>query len=189
MKFATNISKASLALAAALTAISIPAAAQDADAEVVRGTEPDARDVAVTPLRDLNLSRDPIPEVLQEAAMAPYASDKMIDCDSLTREITRLDAVLGPDIDLESDPEGGPSVGDVAQAAVDSLIPFQGIIRQVSGAAKRKREFQAAIFAGAVRRGYLKGLGDQRGCPYPASPADVVVTIDEDDEVEGSVAR
>jgi hypothetical protein len=31
--------------------------------------------------------------------------------------------------------------------------------------------------AGAVRRGYLKGLGQQRGCSYPARPAFARVAV------------
>lgn len=188
MKFATDILKcSSVALAAAVT-FAAPLAAQHSDEpEVVRGQEPDAEDVAMTPLRDLNLARDEIPEVLQEAAMAPYASERLTDCDALTREIGRLTAVLGPDLDLEPDADGRLSVGDVAKAAVDSFIPFQGIIREVTGAADHRRKFQAAILAGAVRRGYLKGLGDQRGCAYPASPADVLVEVTDEDEVEGEI--
>ena len=75
------------------------------------------------------------------------------------------------------------TVGKVAKSAVGSLIPFRGIIREVSGAADRQRDFQEAILAGAIRRGFLKGLGDARECPYPARPAFMKIAIDRDDEV------
>ena len=69
------------------------------------------------------------------------------------------------------------SVGSVAKSVVASFIPFRGIVREVTGAADHKRQFEAAIYAGAVRRGYLKGMGQQRKCPYPARPAAMRVPV------------
>ena len=161
---------ASSALAALALGWGAPALAQDDDSEVVRDRAPGMRDVAMTPLADLNLSKDEIPDALQDAALAPYANEKLVDCAAIELEVARLQAVLGPDV--ETDPgRGGLKVGKVAQSVVGSFIPFRGIIREVSGAAGNEREFRAAIYAGAVRRGYLKGLGQERGCDWPARPA------------------
>jgi len=41
---------------------------------------------------------------------------------------------------------------------------------KMSGAEHYSREVAAAIAAGTVRRAYLKGLGDARGCAAPAAP-------------------
>ena len=81
---------------------------------------------------------------------------------------TRL---LGPDMDVAARDPDRLSTGKVAQSLVGSLIPFRGVLRELTGAAGHQREFQAAIYAGAVRRGFLKGLGQQKGCAYPARPA------------------
>jgi hypothetical protein len=54
---------------------------------------------------------------------------------------------------------------------VSSLIPFRGLIRELSGANAQDRAIQAAIQAGLARRGFLKGVGAVRRCGYPASPA------------------
>jgi hypothetical protein len=54
---------------------------------------------------------------------------------------------------------------------VGSLIPFRGIIRELSGANDQQRKVSTAIQAGVARRAYLKGVGQQRGCAYPARAA------------------
>jgi hypothetical protein len=63
------------------------------------------------------------------------------------------------------------STGRMAKSVVASFIPFRGVLREISGAAEQERLLQSAVYAGAVRRGFLKGLGQQRGCEYPARPA------------------
>lgn len=161
---------AALALAFALSFLSAPALAQD-EREPAANRTPDAGDVAMTPITDLNLAKDDIPSVLLAAQAAPYASVGIRSCDDIAAAIAPLDAALGPDMDVTEGENERVSPGAVAKSVVASFIPFRGILRELSGAAEHQREFQAAIYAGAVRRGYLKGLGEQKGCPYPARPA------------------
>lgn len=52
---------------------------------------------------------------------------------------------------------GGNILGD--------LIPFRGIVRQVSGAEAEQARWEAAIYAGVARRSYLKGVLEGRDCP------------------------
>lgn len=153
-------------IAASLAALlgAAPALAQ------VRDADPDAEDVARTPLEDFNIDSDDLPEVLIEAAQDPYASDDLPTCNAIVAQIARLDQVLGNDFDLARDEDGGISTGRVAQSVVGSFIPFRGLVREVSGANDRRRQFNLAVTAGMVRRGFLKGLGQQRGCNYPARP-------------------
>ena len=132
--------------------------------------EPDAEDVARTPLEDFNIDSDDLPEVLVIAAEDPYASEGLDTCNLIVGEIAKLDQVLGADFDIAGESEGGISRGRVAQSVVGSFIPFRGIVREVSGANERRRQFNLAVTAGMVRRGYLKGLGHERGCRYPARP-------------------
>ena len=65
--FATVMYKPERAFTVALGALALlgasPSLARDQD-EPMAGRTPDARDVAMTPLTDLNLSKDPIPPVL-----------------------------------------------------------------------------------------------------------------------------
>ena len=44
----------------------------------------------------------------------------------------------------------GSTVGSVAKSVVGALIPFRGVIREISGANKHEREFQDAIMAGVI---------------------------------------
>lgn len=167
---------ASLALAVMATATAFPAAARDRD-EPITAREPDAQDVAMTPITDLNLKKDEIPAVLLTAVTGPYASPNAGDCRSIEAAIGELDAVLGPDMDVVAHEGDRLSTGRVAKNVVASFIPFRGILRELTGAAEQERDWRAAIYAGAVRRGFLKGLGQQKGCAYPARPAFTRVAV------------
>lgn len=167
-----------LTLAAALLSCAGAAAAQD-DQKVVTNRDPGVMDVAQTPLQDLNLTKDEIPEALTDAVTAPYASERLAKCEDIRREVLRLDEVLGDDLDIVTDERRDITIGKLAKSAVGSFIPFRGVIRELTGAADRKRDFEEAILAGAVRRGYLKGLGDARGCAYPARPASTRISMND----------
>jgi len=158
-----------LAVLAAL-AVAAPALAQDTDRPAAT-RDPDAQDVAMTPITDLNLSKSEIPALLLTAMKDPYASAGMAECSGIKSAIAELDSALGPDMDVSATDADRLSTGKVAQSLVGSFIPFRGVLRELSGAAGHQRELQAAIYAGAVRRGFLKGLGQQKGCAYPARPA------------------
>ena len=154
---------------AALLCAGIMAAPHAVAAQVM--PEPDAKEVAKTPLRDLNIDARDIPEVLQAAVRDPYAMKGMGKCDAIVREIAALDMVLGADYDIaEDDGEKRISQGRIGQSVVGSFIPFRGIVREATGAASNDRELRAAYTAGMVRRGFLKGAGLSKGCAYPARP-------------------
>lgn len=131
---------------------------------------PGAMDVAATPLRDVNLKKTKIPPVLERAADAPYSLSGLNSCGRIIAQVRQLNAVLGEDID-EEHARGHPvSAGHLAQSLVDSLIPFGGIIKEVSGANAQQRRLEGAIAAGFARRGFLKGVGLSRKCPAPGRP-------------------
>jgi len=153
-------------IALPLLAFASPAAAQ----EDVTDRTPDVADVALTPLSDLNITKDPIPPILLWARENPYENDGMESCDNIRSGIGDLDAVLGDDVDTEPEDERRLTVTGVAQRAVGMFIPFRGIIREISGANAHEYEFRQAIAAGLMRRAYLKGLGEARDCSYPARP-------------------
>jgi hypothetical protein len=132
------------------------------------------------PLRDLNVLRTKIPEVLLDAMADPYARPKTRKCAELVALLSPLDGALGADLDVPSVNEDdllqkgrGTALGAVAGVASDA-IPFRGWVRRLSGAERHDRFVQAAIHAGAVRRAYLKGLGESRGCQPPATPSHVL---------------
>lgn len=134
---------------------------------------------AVTaPLRDLNVVRAKIPDVLLEALADPYKRPPAKwRCPQLTALVRPLDEALGPDIDRippgdENLMDRGKStaLGAAADLASDA-IPFRGWVRKLTGAEAHDKLVQSAIIAGNVRRGYLKGLGEARGCMPPATPS------------------
>ncbi|MFN4114384.1 MAG: hypothetical protein ACK4GD_10630 [Sphingomonadaceae bacterium] len=181
--FSKRVSVCLLALA-----IAVPAAAQDSTSNA-RDREPDLQRIATTPIRDLNLTRDPIPAVLIRANEAPYDANGLRRCRDIGAAIAELDAVLGPDIDVAAEERDRISVGRIAQSAVGSLIPFRSIVRELSGAADHRRAFEEAIYAGSIRRGFLKGLGQQRGCAYPARPAYARVRVTSADRTDTAKGR
>lgn len=134
---------------------------------------------AVTsPLRDLNVMRTKIPAILLKSLEDPYARPpRAWKCPALAGLVRPLDAALGPDIDRvppgdENLLERGrtTALGVAADFASDA-IPFRGWVRKLTGAESHDRLVQSAIVAGNVRRAYLKGLGEARGCPPPATPS------------------
>ncbi len=140
---------------------------------------------AVTsPMRDLNLLRAKIPPVLLDALEDPYRKPRPLTCSELIAQIRPLNEVLGADIDEPSSPDGrdliskgkdaagDTALGMVASAAQD-LIPMRGWVRRLSGAERHDKLVRAAITAGGIRRGYLKGLGESKGCSAPATPTHV----------------
>lgn len=149
-----------LVLTAAIGAL--PAAAQT--------LKDDAGDIAKTPLEDVGLSKEELAQVLIEAADDPYAPIEGTTCNDLVREVARLDTALGQDYDLAGKEGTGMSGKKIAKGVVGSFIPFRSLVREVSGAAGDKRKAEAAVRAGLARRSYLKGLGQGRGCDYPARP-------------------
>lgn len=151
--------------------LALPLAAQT----VVDERNVTAGDVATKPLQDMNITRDPVPPILVAAREDPYTLAGLRKCSALQAEVRRLDAVLGDDIDVAQEKtrgeKRGNTVGNIAKSIVGSLIPFGGVIREVSGANNNERQWQFALYAGAARRAYLKGVGQQKGCTYPARPA------------------
>lgn len=157
-------------LAAAMI-VTAPVAAQTA----VAPENVTAGDVVTKPLSDLNIKKDEIPPILLTAREKPYDLTGLRRCGAIQGEIGQLDAVLGDDIDVAAEKtrgeKRGNSVGNVAKAVVGSLIPFGGVIREISGANENRRTWNEMLYAGSVRRAFLKGIGQSKGCRYPARAA------------------
>ena len=132
------------------------------------GPMPDARS---SPLSDFNFGKDGIPDVLLAAVEDTYAEPAGKDCATLGAEIAAIDRVLGPDLDvLKAANKDEDVVVRALAGAIRGLVPYRGILRMMTGANRRERRVAAAVAAGGIRRGYLKGLGEAQGCTVPAAP-------------------
>jgi len=126
-----------------------------------------AGDIASQPARDVGASNKEIPTVLQNAVEAPYAMPKNRTCKGLNTAILELNEVLGPDFAMGKEANENKT-GKIAEAVgktiVNSIIPFRGLVREISGAAPAERRLEAAIATGIARRGYLRGLATAKAC-------------------------
>jgi hypothetical protein len=139
----------------------------------------------MAPLRDVNVLRTKIPTPLLEALAEPYARPVDSGCAAIVAQVTALDEALGPDLDVQKIEETRSkkmskaaekgAYGLVAGAA-EGVIPFRGWVRKLTGAEKHDNLVGRAIAAGRVRRAYLKGLGESRGCNPPGTPAHLAET-------------
>ena len=132
-------------------------------------------DAATSPLSDLNLLQVAVPPVLVEARKQVYAVPVIHDCIALATEIHALDEALGPDLDVPAPANdkslverGGVLAGNAAldaiKGAAEGLIPYRSWVRKLSGAERASKAVAAAISAGMVRRGFLKGLLQAQTC-------------------------
>lgn len=133
--------------------------------------------VAESPLRDMNVLRTKIPPILLQAIADPYQRPTSRSCAQLNILLQPLNDALGADLDAPvPDPDdlmgrGKSTAMDLMSGAASDVIPFRGWIRRLTGAERHDKLVQQAITAGAVRRSYLKGLGEAKGCDPPATPS------------------
>ncbi len=140
------------------------------------------RGAVTAPLEDLNIKQADIPAVLVRAVADPYDLTSLTRCEAIAAEIGRLDAALGPDLDEAPAPDTRTRTQKVAAQAkaaavagvrgeTQGVLPFRGWVRKLTGADHHRKQVEAAVKAGAIRRGYLKGVGMQMNCAPPAAPS------------------
>jgi hypothetical protein len=136
-------------------------------------TEKAVGNAVTQPLSDTNLKKREIPPQLIAIRDDPYALDGISTCNQIIAAVAEMDAALGTDFDKvapEDREKTERSAARVAGGIIGGLIPFRGVVREVSGANKADEEYRTAIFAGGVRRGFLKGYGKARRCAPPGRP-------------------
>ena len=149
-----------------LMTIAVPVAAQT----VVAPQPVTPEDIVGKPLDDLNLRKDRgrITPALVAAQANPYAIPGKGSCAVLNHEVAALDAALGPDVDTDTTDtiaqKRARAVGGTARAMVGSLIPFDSLIRQISGANAAAGHRDRYLYAGSVRRAFLKGYARAKSC-------------------------
>lgn len=131
-------------------------------------------DAVEAPFHDLNLIQKGIPSVLIEAEIAPYLVPMDQSCESLSASIYALDIALGSDQKGHlSDPtvyeraieELDSQAIDAIRNTTESLLPFRGWVRKLSGAARHSKQIARANAAGLIRRAFLKGVRVSKSCP------------------------
>ena len=104
----------------------------------------------------------------------PYSLAGLGKCSAIIKEVGELNEVLGPDVNEQVDKDRAKkreeTAGRVAGTVAGGIIPFRGLIGEVTGANAERRRYALAVYAGTVRRGFLKGVGLERGCKAPARP-------------------
>lgn len=128
---------------------------------------------ASSPLRDVNLMQEPIPGQLR-ALNQPYGYTDKGGCEAWTREIKELEAALlanegrrvGYRRDSDTFTGRTGNLRDVGvKSAASQILPFRGVVRQVSGAAQFEQQANRASDKARYRIGYLVGLGRASRCP------------------------
>ncbi len=167
--------------AAALAGCAAQEAATKKPATTEARTTAAINEAALSPFSDLNLVRVEIPPVLVEAKREPYARLASSTCEAIGAEVLALDAALGPDLDAPADAANpslvargsdlaSDSAASALKGAAEGVIPYRSWVRKLSGAERLSRQVAAAIAGGTMRRSYLKGLGEAKGCDAPAAP-------------------
>ena len=148
----------------------------------LRQTRNGLGDAALSPLEDLNLKREKIPAAIADL-LSPYEPLPDFECATIGRAVRELDTLLEPDVDTQirmaedgrSDSKSNSehasdfALGQIASEA-RSLIPFRGLVRKATGAESHDKKVELAYRTAYLRRSYLKGIGQGRGCIAPASP-------------------
>ena len=129
-----------------------------------KSTGQEAGQIVSQPVRDVGIEKTKIPPLLIEVSKSPYGMGGAGTCRQISNSIAYLTDILGPDYSSVAVPAKRNLAKAGGQAVVNSLIPFRGLVREVSGAAPAERRLNAAIDAGIARRGFLRGLQRARGC-------------------------
>lgn len=162
-------------------------------ADTVTGSLKGAFQAAQTPLEDINIKRQAIPEKLEQVSANPYALPTPVNCASVTGEIASLDTVLGPDFIMVAGGGMNDSLSStyknlhnvswqnkdqyidhsssfIQQRAADevkshaSILPYRHWLRWISGADAHAKKVAQAYEAGKLRRAFLKGVAVNLHC-------------------------
>jgi len=119
------------------------------------------------PAVDVGAKKTVVPPVLQRAIAAPYGATGTANCGQIRSGIADLSNALGPDFiaGAQTNEDRASKLAEAGGATVvNSILPFRGLVREISGAAPAQRRLNAAMDAGYARRGYLRGLARAKGC-------------------------
>jgi len=153
---------------AALMLVAGPSLAQQQAAESSREQAlRNAARIATQPAQDVGAKKVVVPPALQQAIAAPYGTKGTATCRQMAAGLSQLNQVLGSDFaaGAQYNEDRASKIAEAGgKTLVNSLVPFRGLVREVTGAAPAQRRLNAAIDAGYARRGFLRGMQKARGC-------------------------
>lgn len=126
-----------------------------------------AGEIMTQPIRDVGVAKIVVPPVLDRDPASTYSLQGLRTCPQLVAAVEDLNEVLGPDFAPgygQNESRAGKLAEAGGRAVVNSLLPFRGIVREISGAAPAERRLAGAVDAGLARRGFLRGVISARGC-------------------------
>lgn len=126
-----------------------------------------ALEIGSQPGRDVGVMKRDMPVILEQALADPYSLKGLRTCVQLAGEVRKLNEALGPDYIVGNEVKESRA-GKLAEAGgrtvINSIIPFRGLVREISGAAPAERRLNAALDAGLARRGFLRGVHYKQRC-------------------------
>lgn len=126
-----------------------------------------AVEIGSQPARDVGISKREVPPILEKAFSDPYSLKGLKTCVALANEVKALNEVLGADYSVGNEYKENRA-GKLAEAGgktiINSIIPFRGLVREMTGAAPADRHMNAVVDAGLARRGFLRGVHLRQGC-------------------------
>jgi hypothetical protein len=127
--------------------------------------------VAKSPLKTMNVIKKELDPALEAMMKEPYSLNGVRNCGDYIAEVRKIDGLVGPDVDsaeakaaASKKQTPGEFTAGAAEAVAAGMVPMSGMVRVVSGAAKREKYVAAAVFSGSLRRAYLKGRARELGC-------------------------
>lgn len=135
---------------------------------------------ALTPIRDLNIAKPPIPDQLR-GLQNPFGYTYSENCDMWRQEIQELNTAItqnenrrvGSRRDNDNFAGRFGNFRDVGvRMLATSFTPYRGALRQVSGASAFQKEADRASHRARIRIGVLAGRGQAYRCPGFTAIAD-----------------
>lgn len=129
--------------------------------------------VAATPLRDLNITPERVPNRLANL-QNPYGTDTHTSCSAVLAEARAIETAIRENGTkttgvMHQGETRAAYVGNAADVTTKviatSLIPFRGAVRYFSGATKHDSQKRAADQRARERLGFLVGVGSANACP------------------------
>ena len=123
--------------------------------------------IASQPAKDVGVAKTTIPPVLIAASDNPYSMKGIKTCRDISAAFHALTDVIGPDFkagEIKKENKAGKLAEAGGKSVINAIIPFRGMVRELTGAAPADRRLNAALDAGYARRGFLRGVHAKQGC-------------------------